>query len=602
MKYYHLLIDHLKTPVEGVVAELLMEPGITVNLDTGFFSDGRFALDFVQSLGMTLLECRYRLGRGDTADSITSDYEFSSSFGTSCSLWCKLRGISEQVAKLAGLREEREKVLIPYRDIHGNLLRIVYRDALTGKKGDVLGTECIYSPYKSRQPFPIVVLLLGESDVLRFRTELENEGITDIGVYGLPSTTVAREFLREFQTVSRVLVIPTSDLKGTTLIQSVQKIAPQWMITELNWKTGQKGKDFTDWINYSENDFLALIRGIRPQHASSIIQNDGDFIMDTESIPKEWIIENLISKGDIGILGGQQKARKTWLTMTLLKSIVTGTPLWGIEDYVGNPNTRILFIEEEGNKKDFKDRRDAVLSNKIYPNIFWLHDSGRKFDNDSDIEWLSSYCRELEIDFVIADPLQNLRNVANESSAGDVHHFWENVKRLKRDCNLGMLFLHHFNQGGDVTKGWAALRGTTRDAGQADIGFFTDKVEKPTHYNRVCIDGREVHAEYPNGKYFHLNFVTRSLGKKLIHADFVASKEGGIKNNHETLLRDFLGTQKTEWLLTDCAETYGVTEKTIKNWVEKLPELTTTPPSKNNPVKIVLAINKSKPVKQVEDD
>jgi len=568
--------------------------GETVNLVTGELSSGITAVTYAVSKGYSLLDCRYLLGRGDKPTDLLALYNDSEPMGASCREWCSLRGIPYSLGEQVKLRERVHdsfrEVIFPYFDIHNNLVDLGFCDPTTGTPTqNILSNKFLYNPYQKRKPFNTVLLVKGQSDVLRLVAELDKHGISDIGVYGLPDNQLNRELLREVQMFTRKVVIPKTNSEGIRLIDSVSKIAPSFIIAELPWQAGQKGNDFTDWISYPQNNFQDLVTTLfRPSHPPREVLDDNTLFVQTTEKPKEWIINNFMAKGEVAILGGAQKARKTWLAMNLLNSVVSGTELWGLKQYIGNPKTRVLFIQEEGNLSDFRDRRSVVLGANKFPNVFWLHDSGLKFDDDSDIEWLINQCREKKIDFIIADPLQNLRSVINENSAGDVHKFWENTKKLKRECNLAILFLHHFNQGGDVSKGWAALRGTSRDAGQADIGIFTEKVERPNHFNKVCVDGREIHCVYPNGKYFHLraDFRVNSAGK-LTKAEFLSDTAGGIRPTLEQLEIDFVSENAEEWLLTECSERYGVTAKTITNWLANSVLLVTTKPSKGNPVKII---------------
>lgn len=598
MRYFNIYREFLlEEPKSGGAFTKCLSPDRTkdpggVNLETGVYHNLKDNTSlpavkyYCQAYGIgyeeARLKIRFLLGHTTSKSQELLDvYNNAENFGKLCREYCTLRGISEEVAKEAGLKETHDSILFPYFDIHGNLFGVKIRDSFTGsKRNEEDSFNYLYITYRERKPFPIVVLVEGESDALKFRSVLEENNVDDIGVYGLPGSVVRWEYLRELQFASRIVVIPDTDAGGVQVLRSVQKLPKKIFPVELPWKPGQYGKDVTDWLDASGNhleELLLLIRGSASKRQLLDIENWLDSV---EEEDEDWLIENLIAKEQIVLLGGLPKGRKTWIALNMIYAMVYEENFLGIPKFKGRPGYKIWFIEEEGSKRKFKKRLKKVFPDikAIKDSVIITHRQGYKFDNEDDMNFIKKMVEEKGIDLIIGDPFQRLNSVENEDSSSSSAPFWDNVHSLLGATGVSLVLLHHFSKSGNIANLIEAFRGSVRGAGEVDLMIGTDATEFPPR-NRINMLGRDTENIMPeDGEFWKVTFNgnTGLFSSSLeLRNQIIKIMESG-EELYLTDLQDMIGTQKTD-----------VAKNIVANDPELSKRYTWTKPSKGNKVKLI---------------
>lgn len=410
------------------------------------------------------------------------------------------------------------------------------------------------------------VVVEGESDRLRTYQELKRIGFPAI-VVSAPTSAFPLEWAREFDGFSKVIAIPQADDASVKFVKGFREaLKERAEVLQLPWKRKQVGKDVCDWLNYNDPVDLGV-------HIETLAGDTGkkflrgfEFAITAEGSRKP-LINKLMYERQVLVMGGPPKNMKTWLMLAAMRAMVTGEEFAGIPGLDGKGGMNVLLIEEEGEDKELKERLDTVFGKGGWENnVVVAHHMGVKFDSDSWVDRLDREIKKNDIGCVFGDPMQRL-HTSDEDSASEMGKLWANVHRLTTKYkHLGIFFLHHFTKQGDINLGWNALRGSSRTAGEADVGIFVEKRPKSEGLGvRVKFDGRTVsNLETPDGKDL-FRFTFRSDRGLVFDPGLVAV------DRRSAFYLEVL--DRHEWTVNEAATFLGTSTVTVRNWVEKEPEL-----------------------------
>lgn len=402
---------------------------------------------------------------------------------------------------------KRESIVVTYTGPYG-ICAIRYRDQ-DGNKGGEPGSWMTLWGLDSLEDYEeAVVIVEGESDRLRLLQELKELEV-GIKVVSTPGVSIKKEWLRDLANISTCIHMPQADDASTKAIQGLQNLLKdRYKILRLPWKRGQVGKDFCDWMVYNEgnsSDMIRTLQGMAREGNRRIIYSGAEFERIVEEDEEPVLISNLWKTNQFMIIGGQQKHKKTYLVLNLMRTLLTGGSFLGIPEFQAEVNPEditFVFVEEEGDKHDLKQRAQKILGGTPWQEqTWWIHRSGIKISEDADILWLIAELEKLNTRkymVLVADPFQMLHNL-DEDKASDMRAVYENINTiLYRFPNLSIAILYHFGKAGKIEDTWNALRGSSRAGGSADVGLFIDKVSDKEL--RLKIDGRTFKpVEAPDG-------------------------------------------------------------------------------------------------------
>jgi len=463
----------------------------------------------------------------------------------------------------------RDSLVFPYF-FNGHVVGIRYRDKGGCKSGEpgcyftIWGIDALDAGADSR----IAIVVEGESDRLRTQQELGKTSFQGV-VVSTPTSSFNKEWAREFDGYFRVVLITQADSASGKIIPLAHAaLGEKLAVLNLPWRRKQVGKDVCDWFNYNTGEDLRILIESLVGDTSRRFMSGSDF-SDMASEPRSFLINKLLARRQVCVVAGPPKAMKTWVMLAMIKSLITGTEFLGIPNMTGVGGARCLIIEEEGDAEEFKQRMDMVFADST---IDWRefvvigHHLGVKFDSDTWVTEVENVINQHRIDAVFADPFQRLHS-ADENSASEQGPIWTNVHRLTtRFPRLGVVLLHHFNKTGDINLGWNAFRGSSRMAGEVDLGIFVERRPKSeANGAKLKFDGRSIPSiETPDGKdIFRLKFHER--GGLSLDVGLAVDKRKTFLA--ETLLRPM------GWTISEAAAYLGLDTTRIRSWVAAMKEL-----------------------------
>jgi hypothetical protein len=512
-------------------------------------------------------------------------------FQSNSKSFCLLREIDPQLGEQQGLSEHNGNVIIPYRDIHGRVVGYCSRNPLTGEiQTFELSSNIPYFIGDGKKRNNVLVLLKNEIDPLCFASKLKSLSTQyEIDVMGIPLNKISKSFSRFFNQYRKVFYIGSQTDTNLEKEKLLKELFPEIEHVSLRWSPAQIGSDFTDWIAYPENDFESLVSVLKVDVSHKVIMTH-EQLLNVPDSAKEWIIENLFGVGDFVVVGGQQKSRKTFLVLNMLKCLATGENFLGNENFEPNVKANVLFLEAEGNIKDFGDRvTNCIGVNPEFDSRFsWIHRSGIKLTNENEVDYIIYEAKKRNCKLVVIDPLQDFSNLTSENDSTQMLLVTNSIKRIIRDANVCVMVIHHFNGSGSVESGWKSLRGSTALAGAADLGIFISPGEgQKKNVHKIAIDGREfrsIHIEDKKTikvtfKNYEFNAVT----------GIEALNEEGVVHGPQLVINYLRQNNLKEIPLKTLANLLNKTIKTISSWVTLSGgALTKTSPSPNNPVMVQL--------------
>ena len=216
----------------------------------------------------------------------------------------------------------------------------------------------------------------------------------------------------------------------------------------------------------------------------------------------DWILTDLISPGDKILISGPQKSYKTWIALDLARSLTSGTNFLNRAEWKAQKKTKVLFIQEEGSKSAWAKRTTKMgLKGEDKNNFLTFHRQGIKFTDSSTMDTLIAVCREEQIQVVFFDPLQRMMPGVNENDSNETGVVWDEIFRLQLALpHLVVIVIHHANKTERLT--WESVRGSSRHAGEVDLGIFCQKHPVEDHSIRIAYDGRDIPNYLGTGETF----------------------------------------------------------------------------------------------------
>jgi RecA-family ATPase len=181
-----------------------------------------------------------------------------------------------------------------------------------------------------------------------------------------------------------------------------------------------------------------------------------------------WLVDGLFPREGVGIIAGQPKIGKSWLTLDLAITVSQGG-LWLGKFPVEAGH--VLYVDEESTRDMLGFRYRKMLNAKGLDdaNIQFLSKEGFNFSTQNKIDELRGILDLLHPKLVIFDSLNRVHN-AEENSASEMGAIFRKVTALSKEYGCFILFTDHLPHGAE------RFRGTSDKAAFVDAGFLATKI------------------------------------------------------------------------------------------------------------------------------
>lgn len=455
----------------------------------------------------------------------------------------------------------KDSLVFPYI-VGGSVVGIRYRDVDGAKGGEKNCHFTLWGIDSLDSELKVAVVVEGESDRIRTHQELRLAGFHCV-VVSTPTATFRQEWSREFEGYHKVVLIHQEDEAALTMIEQFRKaMGNRGAVLNLPWKRKQLGKDVCDWLNYNSGAELALRLETLVGDNSRRFMSGSEFAEQADK-PRQFLINNLLARRQVAVMAGPPKNFKTWLALGMIRCVITGEEFCGIPDMNGVGSGKVLFVEEEGDAEELYQRLKLVMGDIPWQDkVIIGHHMGVRLDEESWVSQLEDVIEKHNIDMVVLDPLQRMHG-GDENNATEMGPVWSGLHRLTtRFKHIGIVILHHFNKAGDINMGWNALRGSSRTAGEADLGIFVQRRPKSEGPGtKVKFDGRTIpYLETPDGSdLFKFKFDD--------HRGLVF--DTGVTQIDRRSAFEIECEQVGSWSVQEAAKFFGTSTVTIRSWAEK---------------------------------
>lgn len=372
------------------------------------------------------------------------------------------RGITDETLGIFGVTEAGE-----------GWLRYPYGDSYKERKHDADGKRHFRSPKGAPVSLfggpntegSVGFLVEGESDTLRLYQELG--GTCD--VFGIPGVNAWKpEWAEQFKRYDTVYVVldNDADYKVAAVVDRA------WM--DIRRSIGNTAKRITlpdstkDLCEFFDSYTLDSLREL-----SDRATDQGGWHYEALDLTKplkkpDWLVDELIAKGDLTMMIGEPGVGKSWVSMSLAVAIAEGSPSW-LGRSMNAGGSRVLYVDEENPEALVPYRLTKLgLTSAGMKNIRFLHQQGVKLDKHPD------YILEEALDYspvlIVLDSLTRI-HTKDENNAGEISAlFNDGILPLVRSTGASLLVLHHVNKS-DSTSSFTRARGSSDLSGVIDCGL-----------------------------------------------------------------------------------------------------------------------------------
>ncbi len=314
--------------------------------------------------------------------------------------------------------------------------------------------------------------------VSREETVYVAEGEKDVDTlvsYGFTATTGSggAGTWREVDTAAlygaHVVILPDNDSAGAKhaeiVAKNIYKHAKSVKIVELPGLP-EKG-DVTDWMDdiaHTSAELKAVVNSVSMWKPT--VRFTGHSLRDLRNLPqREWLVEGLLARGESAMIRGPSGSGKTFVTIDLIKSLLTRQP-W-MDEHAINPNgdetLTVAYTTNEGTRA-LADRFESALDGQIdTPGLQVFIDVPQLFDQDGEsgvLQFMEDYLAQYEStpDVLVIDTLSAAAVGAEENSAKDMNVVMSAVKQIQADWDCSVILLHHDGKHTGQERGSTVLR------------------------------------------------------------------------------------------------------------------------------------------------
>lgn len=359
-----------------------------------------------------------------------------------------------------------------------------------------------------------IYLTEGETDALTLRIAGYEAYTITTGAQPKPVLTPSRYLALMRRGVTEIVLCPDADETGQAWFDAEADAARSagFAVSVLDWTPHydpfdvQPVKDSNDlWRRCkTAKAFRKLVEEHTHQRhkAKPFFVSHAD-ALETAHEDVDYVVQDLIAAGDKVMVAGPPKALKTWTVLDLVRALTQGDKFLHRDEWSVPSPKRVAFVEEEGSPQLFFRRVELLGIDTDSDAVVWAHRRGFRFTEPAAVERLIGELRAHGTDVVIFDPLQRMIPGVDENGAAETGVVWDAVARMHEALpHLVVIVIHHTNKDGGLS--WNAIRGSSRHAGEVDLGLFLDKGDD--HTLKLGLDGRDIPQFLDRGEAIEIEY------------------------------------------------------------------------------------------------
>jgi DNA-binding transcriptional ArsR family regulator len=391
---------------------------------------------------------------------------------------------------------------------------------------------------------------------------------------------------------SRVVIVPDADESGekmaNVLVPNAQaagldaRVCNLETVREDPFDPRVYPKDLHEWFREHNNgggttalrEELAEKIEVRDPHPEVIVLND---FLEAHSVAPEWVIPDLIAKGDVIGVVAPPKSLKTYFVLHAIYCLATRQPLMEQGTYRPERAVQVMLVEEEGNADLFAQRIKRVARAygddwTIPPQIRFR--TGFTLEDSHQVDMLISALLMTGTEVLVLDPWQRMTGSSDESSSSETQKLWNEIFRIRQFVpGLTIIIIHHARK--DATMDQNMVRGSSRFMGEVDTVILLRKEDKDLL--GMVVEGRdhggtEVGEEKLIRVIWEEDYeeVFRLDGNEFTETISVKKAPGGNKNREKVF--DFLVTAQDWCTKKQVEEATDLTRDTVSRHLKTLVE------------------------------
>lgn len=196
-------------------------------------------------------------------------------------------------------------------------------------------------------------------------------------------------------------------------------------------------------------------------------------LLATDFPEPEWIVEGLLPRGALVVLGGKQKIGKSWLCLQLAQAVASGAPFLRM----GTQQGPVLYLALEDGAKRLNDRLRKQHAQSNGDLHFRLEFPS--LDDPAGIDRLALEAHQVGAILTIVDTLASAKTgQLDENDAGQMAGICNPLRQLAQVNECAILVVHHHAKGALGDPG-TDLRGSSALAAAADanLGLYKKRGE-----------------------------------------------------------------------------------------------------------------------------
>jgi len=190
--------------------------------------------------------------------------------------------------------------------------------------------------------------------------------------------------------------------------------------------------------------------------------------------PLEFLVDGMLAKGHLAMLGGRPKSGKSWLVLQMAQAIDLGTPFLGRN----TRKARVLYVALEDGERRLSQR--CKISRWLPSPDAGVMTAIANFDgNDSTpgagVDTIASLAESYDL-IVIDTLIATLSGNADENSNTQMGGIVNQLATIAHDTDTAIVLVHHTKKGGggddDI---FSTFRGASALRGAYDVGLLLER-------------------------------------------------------------------------------------------------------------------------------